>query len=159
VFANFLILGCSAGRYGHLRNSPEVARAFETYHVFPDHRYYYLNQENNPFGLVALQQHYTLSGVEWQHFDPEPQKLKKLVDLVKGFPAYYSYAYGSYIEDPQGNRIGYWYSSLWMRGIRIDPQTQTVSIDTEKPWLRDEEYRPGVGVGIGSGGSRIRIGF
>ena len=77
------LAGCSTKTSGSLKHSQDVAQAFETYHVFPDHRYYYLNQENNPFGLVALQQHYTLSGVEWQHFDPEPQKFKKLVDTSR----------------------------------------------------------------------------
>ena len=158
--AILLLTGCASGSYGHLKHSREVAQAFETYHVFPDHRYYYLNQENNPYAVVALQNSYTLAGVEWRQFDPQSKKLEKLVDLVKDFPVNYSQPYGSYINDSQGNRIGYWFSSLWMHSIRIGPETKVVSINTEKPWLNDDYGpRPRIGIGIGSGGAGIGIGF
>ena len=159
--AILVVAGCATGSYGHLKQSRDVAQAFETYHVFPDHRYYYLNQENNPYAIVALQNSYTLSGVEWQQFDPQSKKLEKLVGLVKGFPVNYSQTYGSYINDSQGNLIGYWYSSLLMHSIRIDPETKVVSINTGKPWLNDDGHGPWprIGIGVGSGGAGIGIGF
>jgi hypothetical protein len=161
VLALLFVMGCATGSYGHLKQSRDVAQAFETYHVFPDHRYYYLNQENNPYAIVALQNSYTLSGVEWQQFDPQSKKLEKLVGLVKGFPVNYSQTYGSYINDSQGNQIGYWFSSLWMHSIRIDPETKMVSINTEKPWLNDDGHGPWprIGIGVGSGGAGVGIGF
>ena len=96
--------GVSPLNAGQFRLSPvhveDVAQAFETYHVFEEHRYYYLNQENNPFAVIALQNDYTFRGKNlWRQFDPHSDMLKKIVDLVEGFPVYYSRTYGSYILD------------------------------------------------------------
>jgi hypothetical protein len=151
AFCGLLLLGgCSTANYGGLKRSQEVARAFETYQVFEDHRYYYLNQENNPFAVIALQNDYTFTGKNlWRQFDPHSDMLAKIVGLVEGFPVLYSRAYGSYITDPQGKRIGYWYSSLPGAGVTVDNETRTVSISTETPWLWDDREgsfrnRPGV---------------
>jgi hypothetical protein len=135
--------GCSSANYGGLQHSRDVAQAFETYHVFEEHRYYYLNQENNPFAVIALQNDYTLNGKNlWRQFDPHSDMLKKIVDLVEGFPVNYSRTYGSYIMDPRGKRVGYWYSSLRMAGVTVDNETRTVAILTETPWLWDDDEGP-----------------
>jgi hypothetical protein len=138
-----LLGGCSTANYGGLKHSQDVARAFETYHVFDDHRYYYLNQENNPFAVIALHNDYTFNGKNfWRQLDPHSDMLKKIVDLVEGFPAYYSRTYGSYMMDSQGQRIGYWYSSLRGAGVTVDNETRTVSISTETPWLWNDDESP-----------------
>ena len=138
-----LLDGCSTANYGGLKHSQDVAQAFETYQVFEEHRYYYLNQENNPFAVIALQNDYTFNGKNlWRPFDPHSDMLKKIVDLVKNFPVYYSRTYGSYITDALGKKIGYWYSSLRMAGVTVDSETRTVAIHTETPWLWDDEDGP-----------------
>ncbi len=65
LYGLLLLSGCSTANSGGLKYSPDVARAFETYQVFADHRYYYLNQENNPFAVIALQDDYTFNGKNW----------------------------------------------------------------------------------------------
>jgi hypothetical protein len=140
LYGLLMLNGCSSTNYGGLQHSRDVAQAFETYHVFEEHRYYYLNQENNPFAVVALQNDYTLNGKNlWRQFDPHSDMLKKIVDLVEGFPVNYSRTYGSYIMDPKGQRIGYWYSSLRMAGVSVDNEAGTVAIRTETPWLWDDD--------------------
>jgi hypothetical protein len=147
-----LLGGCSTANHGGLKRNQDVARAFETYYVFEDHRYYYLNQENNPFAVIALHNDYTFKGKRmWREFDPNSDMLKKIVDLVEGFPVYYSRTYGSYILDRQGQKIGYWYSSLRMAGVTVNNESRTVSIQTETPWLWDEDdglFNRGGGIGI-----------
>jgi len=135
-----LLSGCLAVNlhYGGLKRSPEVAQAFETLQVYEGCRYYYLNQENNPYAVAALQNPYRLSGKMWVEFDPHSKKLEKIVGLVEGFPVNYSRPYGSYLQDRQGNTIGYWYSSLEMVGVRINRENDTVFISTETPWLWDD---------------------
>lgn len=154
-------LGCSGAKYGSLKHSRDVTQAFETYHVYPEHRYYYLNQENNPYAVVALQKGYTISDNRWIEFDPQTDTLEKVVELVKRFPVNYANAYGSYLKDSMGNQIGYWYSSLPARSLKIDNETQKVSIYTDSPWLKDEDEGfgtgGGIGIGVGSGGSGIGI--
>ena len=157
----FYLFGCASGNYGRMELSREVARQFETYHVFNDHRYYYLNQENNPYAVVAVQNSYRIDCVMWREFDPHGEKLKKIVDLVKEFSGESSVTYGSYLRDAQGNAVGYWYSKLRTVGVKVDNEARLVSINTTTPWLRDDDrvYGPGVGVGVGRGGSGVGIRF
>ena len=157
--ALLIITGCAGANYGGIKHSRDVRQSFETYHVYPDHRYYYLNQENNPYAVVALQPGYTISDPQWREFDPQTGTLEKVVELVKGFPADYLNAYGSYLLDADGNRIGYCYSSLPLRSLKVDRETKKVSILTDTPWLRDDErgIGTGIGIGIGPGGSGIGI--
>ncbi|MDJ0988050.1 MAG: hypothetical protein QNJ26_21080 [Desulfobacterales bacterium] len=151
MFLAVLILaGCAAGNYGYLRHSRDVTQAFESFHVYPQHRYYYLNQENNPYAVVALQNNYRLVGHMWAEFDPYSEKLEKVTGLIKDFAYAYSRPYGSYILDQSQNPIGYWYSSLEVKSLNVDGTNQYVSIYTDMPWLRDDD-RPIRGFGIGVG--------
>jgi hypothetical protein len=150
---------CTGANYGGLKHSRDVTQAFETYHVYPEHRYYHLHLENNPYAVIALQNSYTISDKQWREFDPQTDKLEKVVDLVKKFPMRYSNAYGSYLKDSYGNQIGYWYSSLQIRSLKVDDESKKVSIYTDTPWLRDDDRGHGMGIGIGSGGSGIGIQF
>jgi len=151
--------GCSGANYGRLKHSRDVTQAFETYHVYPKHRYYFLHLENSPYAVIALEESYSILDKQWTEFDPQTDKLEKIVELVKRFPVNYSNAYGSYLTDSSGNQIGYWYSSLRIRNFKIDNQAKIVSVQTDTPWLRDEDwgFGTGVGVGVGSGGSGIGI--
>ena len=165
IFALIMLIGllfcfsCTGANYGSLKHSRDVTQAFETYHVYPEHRYYHLHLENNPYAVIALQNSYTISDKQWREFDPQTDKLEKVVDLVKKFPMRYSNAYGSYLKDSYGNQIGYWYSSLQIRSLKVDDESKKVSIYTDTPWLRDDDRGHGMGIGIGSGGSGIGIQF
>ncbi|MGD9050726.1 MAG: hypothetical protein PVG17_02690 [Desulfobacterales bacterium] len=155
IFLAVLVLaGCATGNYGYLKRSPDVTQAFETYHAYPQHRYYHLHLENNPYAVVALQNNYRLGGHMWVEFDPHSDKFEKVIGLIKFNAVSWARPYGSYIHDPTGNQIGYWFSSLKVRSLRVDDQNQNVSIYTDMPWLRDDD-RPiggfGIGVGRGSG--------
>ena len=48
ILAALFVAGCSGANGGGLRNSREVGRAYETFHVESNYRYWYYNQENNP---------------------------------------------------------------------------------------------------------------
>jgi len=120
-----------------------------------------LHLENSPYAVIALQNSYTISDKQWTEFDPQTDKLEKAVELVKRFPVNNSNAYGSYLMDSSGNQIGYWYSSLRLRTLKVDNEAKKVSIYTDTPWLRDGDggFGRGIGVGTGSGGSGIGIRF
>ena len=152
-------IGCSGANHGRFKHSRDVKQAFETYHVYPEHRYYYLYLENNPYAVIALRKDYTITDEQWTEFDPQTDKLEKVVELVERFPVGYSNAYGSYLVDSSGNQIGYWYSSLLIRNLKVNNEVKIVSIHTDTPWLRDEErgIGTGFGFGVGSGGSGIGI--
>ena len=143
LYGLLLLGGCSTANYGGLKRSRDVARAFETYHVFEEHRYYYLNKENNPFAVIALQNDYTIQGKNfWRQFDPHSDLLEKIDDMVEGFTVYYVRTYGSNIADPRGKKFGYWYSSLQLVWVTVYIEARTVAIRTETPWLWDDDDGP-----------------
>jgi hypothetical protein len=157
-----LIAGCATANRGGLRNSREVARAFETFYVYPAHRYWYYNLENNPYAVVGLEPPYRIEDIHWNEVDPNSKTFEKVIGLVESFPATGSFTYGAFILDSQGRQIGVWYSSL-SAGIVVNPDNQIVSITAAMPWINDDNWHgSGVGVGIGSrggGGIGIRLGF
>jgi hypothetical protein len=156
-----LVAGCATAHRGGLRNSREVARAFETLHVYPDHRYWHYNLENNPYAVVGLAPPYRIEDINWREVDPDSKTFEKVVGLVERFPATGSFTFGAFILDPQGQTVGVWYSSL-NAGIVVNPETRIVTITTAMPWVDDDRFHgSGVGVGIGSGGGGvgIRLGF
>ncbi|MBI5580869.1 MAG: hypothetical protein HY895_17085 [Deltaproteobacteria bacterium] len=161
ALAAVLVAGCSGANRGGLRNSREVGREFEIFHADPNYRYWYYNQENNPYAVVGLQQPYRIEDINWRELDPSSKTFEKVIGLVQSFPVRGSFTYGAYILDPQAQQIGMWYSSL-DAGIKVDPETNVVSINAAMPWVdNDGWYGTGVGVGIGSGGGGvgIRLGF
>jgi hypothetical protein len=129
---------CSMANIGSIRNSPEVSRQFENLEINPNYRYWYLNQENNPFGVVGLDREYQLDGGPlWRAVAPSSPTFKKVVGLVQSFPLPNSYTSGFDIIDPQGHPIGVWYSSM-SAGITVDSASKAVSVATSMPWLSPE---------------------
>lgn len=154
-------VGCASANRGGIRHSREVGRAFETLHVFPDHRYWYYFLENSPYAVVGLKAPYRIEDRNWTAVDPDSKTFEKVVGLVQNFPVRGSFTTGAYILDPQGQTIGVWFSSM-IAGIRVDPETQIVSIATGMPWIDDDGwFGSGVGFGIGTGGGGVgvRMGF
>lgn len=132
--AALLAMGCHFDNAGTVKVSPEVAQAFKALNVYPNHRYYFLNQENSPYGVAGLAGGYWMEGPTWREVDPNTEAFKKVVGLVQSFPVPGSYTEGYTIHDPQGMQIGVWYSSLGA-GITVDPGSKRVSISTATPWL------------------------
>jgi len=157
LIAELIVVGCSGANRGGLRNSREAGRAFETFHADANYRYWYYNQENNPYAVVGLQQPYRIEDINWKEVDPNSKTFEKVIGLVQSFPVRGSFTYGAYILDPQAQQIGMWYSSL-NAGIKVNPETNVVSINTAMPWVDNGGwYGSGVGVGIGSGGGGIGV--
>lgn len=133
--AGLLAISCQFENVGGLERSPEVAAAFEALRVPSEYRYYFLNQENNPFGVAGLKSGYMMEGPDWRNVDPSSPVFGKVVALVKSFPAQGGFTEGFLILDSQKNPIGIWYSSLGA-GITVDPSTKRVMITTARPWLQ-----------------------
>jgi len=127
-------MGCHFENAGSVKKSPEVTQAFKALYVDPNHRYYFLNQENSPYGVVGLERGYWIEGPSWREVDPQSETFRKVVGLVQSFPDPSSSTEGYTVHDPQGMQIGVWYSSLGA-GITVDPETKRVSISTSTPWL------------------------
>jgi hypothetical protein len=135
IIAAALAAACAMANIGSVRTSAEVARQFEHLEINPNYRYWYLNQENNPYGVVGLEREYQLDGGPlWRALDPDSATFRKVVGLVQSFPLPNSITTGYNIFDHQGRLIGVWYSSL-SAGITVDPAAKTVSVATLTPWV------------------------
>ena len=125
-----LAVACTMANIGSVRTSPEVTRQFENLEINPNYRYWYMNQENNPFGVIGLDREYGFDGGPlWRALDPDSPTFKKVVGLVESFPVPNSVTSGYNIFDHQGRPIGVWYSSL-SAGITVDPAAKAVSVAT-----------------------------
>lgn len=129
-----LICACTTANIGSVRNSRETTRAFAELKVNTDYRYWYLNQENAPYGVAGIDREYRIEGPMWQAVDPQTPVFRKVVELVRDFPTAGRFTSGFLILDPQGRTIGVWYSSLGA-GVTVDPEARVVSIATVWPWM------------------------
>jgi hypothetical protein len=134
-----MAVACSMANVGGIRGSDQVTRQFENVEIVPNYRYWYLNQENNPYGVAGLDREFRLDDDPmWQPLDPGSGTFRKVVGLIQSFPLPGSTTSGYTITDPQGRPIGVWYSSL-AAGIVVDSQTKTVSISTAMPWIFNDD--------------------
>ncbi len=131
-----LVSGCAMANFGSIRPSADITRQFQELDINPNYRYWYLNQENNPFGVLGLDREYDFEGgPEWGPLDPDAVTFKKVVGLVQAFPVKGSRTTGFEIMDAQGRQIGVWFSSL-NAGVTVDSAAKMVSVTTPTPWLR-----------------------
>ena len=134
IIAATLVVACAMANIGSIKTSAEVTRQFESLQINPNYRYWYLNQENNPFGVIGLDREYGFDdGPLWRAVETDSATFKKVVGLVQSFPVPGSYTTGFNIVDHEGRHIGVWYSSMGA-GITIDPATKVVSVATRTPW-------------------------
>mgnify|MGYP001769393408 FL=1 len=146
AFATALIGGCATANLGSIRPSEDAARQFRELEINPNYRYWYLNQENNPFGVLGIDREYRFEGGPvWAPVDPDAAVFKKVVGLVQAFPVKGSYTAGFEILDSQGRPIGVWYSSL-NAGVTVDFAAKVVVVTTPMPWTKPfSRLEPGRG--------------
>lgn len=129
-----LLAACTFANVGNVRLSPEVARQFESLQANPGYRYWYLNQENAPYGVIGLDREYEFrGGPVWREVEAGSAVFRKVVGLVESFPVQGSTTTGYTFSDHQGRPIGVWYSSLGL-GITVDAAARTASPSTTSPW-------------------------
>ena len=116
------LFGCSEN-YGRLQRSREADQIFTSYQVLPDHQYYFTGPEGRPDAIMGIQNDYILETTQWTQFDASEVILKKWVDTIN---FHYNtsarfWPYGFVILDPEGSRLGIWYSIWdWTTVLRKD---------------------------------------
>ena len=112
------LAGCaSSDKFASMRGADEVTQMFLDGSKLPDHTYYYAGTPGNPHALLALDSTYTLTSSFWRRFDYNQQSISKWAVAMRNI--YASIPRGAWILDPNGNRIGAWYSSVSRLTIRI----------------------------------------
>jgi len=130
----FLLCSCTTSNYGKLQPSPEITKIFDEDRILSDHSYYYSGLQGVPDAIVGIQSNYSLKSKRWQQVDLTSLLLRKWVDRM-------TYVHtvtprGAWILDPDGNRIGVWYSARHQATVRVEQGNRVVIFPPLPPELR-----------------------
>jgi len=115
-----MISGCFEN-YGRLKRNPEVTKAFKTNQVEQDYRYYYLGRSNQPYVIVGIDRTYHMKSIMWREVDHNSEKFTEMIYWIWDDILYAPYyGKGAEILDPQGKKVGLWYSGIWWAAIRFN---------------------------------------
>ena len=151
VICVVLIAACATGNRGSLMGSPEATDMFKLERPPADHRFYFHGWVGEPDAVIGVHQDYTLESDLWREVDLEQIPLRLLVDrMTRREPTNFR---GAVLRDPEGNRMGIWFSDSTGATIKMAGEKRIAFIRPHpRPIERDDDdfRRPfGVGGGIG----------
>ena len=109
IFVLALIAGC-AGNYGNLKRDTEVQQAFETNQVPMDYKYYYYGFDTRPYVIFGIEPEYEMNSKMWREVMPNTAEFKEMTRWV--WEDYGYYKFGADILNPQGKKVGVFYSAI-----------------------------------------------
>jgi hypothetical protein len=136
LIASAILSGCFAN-YGRLRHNDETTRAFQTDQVKPDYKYYYYGRTNMPYAVVGIDREYQMRSRIWREVDQDTEQFKEMVFWVWDDYRYYNqrnFTKGADILDPDGKKVGIWYSGLWWAAIRFE-ENKRIVVMPETPFM------------------------
>ena len=91
--------------------SHEATALWHSYEVLPNYNYYYAGPDTRPFYIIGLDDRYKLKTKLWKPVDLTPEMLKDWFNYYRPrVGGYNPLPYGAFINGPNGERIGLWYS-------------------------------------------------
>ena len=145
-----LASGCLEN-YGRLNWDPQVATQFQAHESREDFNYYHYGVGNRTFAIAGISDKYSMDSKIWRQVQQDTQNFKDLISrawINSYYPPYDPQ--GAHILDPEGNRVGNWYSSLRFVTVRFAENNRIVII-TDKPFLGG----PSADAGSGDAGERL----
>jgi hypothetical protein len=131
--ASVLTSGCVSD-FGRYQMSNEVRRSFESYQVLPGYKYYYAGLQDRPDAILGIDRHYTLDNALWSEIDLTSAQLRAWIGHLARPGSSRLMAFGYYILDPAGKRIGVWYSRFRGVPVKMEPGNRIVAYALlEKP--------------------------
>lgn len=106
-------IGCSAYT-SHMKLSYSVEDQFERSRLYPGLQYYTSGTMDDPLALVALEPGVILESGAWKPMNMTPKQLDSWIQAFKLQPwiEYNQLPDAAVIADPDGKRVGYYYS-VW----------------------------------------------
>lgn len=110
-----MFAGCAGGNYGKMVWDRELDNTFASYQVLPNHRYYITGGYGAPAAILAIAVDYQLVNAAnlWVPVpDVSPARMREWVDSLSNEIKFWDgqQFMAAYILDPQGKRVGAWYS-------------------------------------------------
>ena len=130
IISLFVLAGCATGgNFGKTERNRDLDNMFLNYEVLPDHRYYTTGGFDAPDAILAIHRDYELDNTK-THWRVIPNvdyaQMRKWIDTIapeqnyRGTNSYFA----AYILNPDGKRIGAWYS--------IDPHATVQFLEGNK---------------------------
>jgi hypothetical protein len=129
-----VLSGCGSSTYGRLQSSQEVTQVFKNKQILSDHQYYFSGFQRIPYGIIGIGNKYSLRSNRWKPIDLNPTLLNQLIYRMEH--VYSLEPRGAWILDPDGNRVGIWYSSRNQTRVKIEKGNYVVVVTPEPPDLR-----------------------
>ena len=136
------LAGC-AGDYGKFQRDEQVWHAFENNQLSPDYNYYHNSHHNETYAIIGLDPNYSLQSKFWREVEPSTEEFRGLASRL--WEDYNRYRFGANLLDPNGNKIGVWYSSEYIADIRFYEDNQ-VKVRMLTPWLGGPDDDIGRGI-------------
>jgi hypothetical protein len=133
-----MLSGCT-GSYGRLNWDPQVTAAFQNHAVQPGLHYYYYGAGNQTYAIAGISTDYTFKSRIWREVPQDNEEFKSLVS--RAWENYFYMPYdpqGAHILDPQGNRVGVWYSSLRFVTVKFTENNRIILMP-DTPFLGGPE--------------------
>jgi hypothetical protein len=127
-----VISGC-AGSYGRINRDDEVTKAFKSYQVPSEYKYYYYGFDTRPYAVIGVDPKFDAGTKLWREVDPQSAAFEKMIFWV--WEAQHYYPYGAHILDPAGNRVGLWFSSIVLVAIKFIGEDR-IMVMPDTPFLR-----------------------
>ncbi|MDX1709120.1 MAG: hypothetical protein R3274_11005, partial [Desulfobacterales bacterium] len=107
MFGAFLLSAAVSGcfeNYGRLKHSAEVTRAFQTYQVNPNYKYYFYGRRNLPYAIVGIDREYHMRSRVWREVESDSAEFQKMIFWVwdDNIPYTRFPRSGAHITDPSG---------------------------------------------------------
>ena len=118
--------------YGRINLNSETTRAFESYSVNTDFRYYISGSDSYPNAIIGLHRDYRIdTQTLWKEVEMTPKVMQNIVRSMKEkASAHQRFLYGFELVDPKDQPIGVWYSIQTARTCLQMKDDGTVRIDT-----------------------------
>jgi len=129
-----IFAGCATPTVGRLQSSPEVTEAFKSSQIMPNHQYYVSGFQRIPYAIIAVDNDYRLRSGRWKPIDMDSTALNQLIYRMEH--VYSLNPRGAWIMDPEGNRLGAWYSSQYQTRVKREADNRIVVVNPDPPDLR-----------------------
>ncbi len=127
LLAGMALTAACAGSYGKLVSSPVFLDRYRQQTLPADFHYYYCGRSGLPYAVVGIDDTYQFNDRVWFRIDTLDEVYKKIYHLSDLHPHARTMRAAD-ILDPDGNRIGVWFSFYHHTPVRIDPDSGMLDI-------------------------------
>lgn len=131
----FVLSACATQNNGKLQSSAEITKKFEDHQILPDYIYYFSGLQGVPDAIIAIHSSYSLRTDQWRQFDLNSVTLKTWISRMQAVQLIQPQ--GAWILDPDGNRVGIWFSGMRQTAVRLQPNNRVVIAPPKSPKLQN----------------------